>query len=53
MASYSTPKKWYVVRWNEELDIFICALEYSAAGSCIHIFTADAYIFAGEKFESE
>lgn len=49
IANYSTPKKWYVVRWNEELDAFIYAFEYSAAGSCIHIFAADAYIFAGEK----
>ena len=51
-----TPKKWYVVRWNEELDAFMCAckaFEYSAAGSCIHIFAAGIYVFAGEKFESE
>ena len=51
VGSYSTPKKWYVVRWNEKLDAFMCAckaFEYSAASSCIHIF-ADAYIFAGEK----
>ena len=54
VGSYSTPKKWYVVRWNEELDAFMCAckaFEYSAASSCIHIFAADVYIFAGEKFE--
>ena len=52
MVTRSTPKKWYVVRWNEELDAFVCtwkAFEYSAAGSCIHIFAADTYIFAGEK----
>jgi hypothetical protein len=55
VASYSTPKKWYVVRCDEELDAFMCAckaFEYSPAGSGIHIFAADAYIFAGEKFES-
>ena len=49
-------KKWYVVRWNEELDAFMSAckvFEYSAAGSCIHFFSADVNIFAGEKFESE
>ena len=56
IVARSTPKKWYVVRWKEKLDAFICAckaFEYSAAGSCIHFFAADAYIFTGEKFESE
>lgn len=52
----SNPKKWCVVRWNEELDAFMCdckVFEYSAAAGCIHFFSADVYIFAGEKFESE
>lgn len=42
MADYSTPKKRYIMRRNEELDAFVCALEYSAASSCIHIFAEDA-----------
>ena len=43
-------KKWCGIRWNEELDdskVF----EYSATAGCIHFFSADVYIFAGEKFE--
>jgi hypothetical protein len=56
IVARSIPKKWFVVRWNEKFDAFMCAckaFEYSAAGSCIHFFAVDAYIFAGEKFESE
>ena len=34
-----------VVRWNEELAAFMC--------DCKAFFAVDAYIFAGEKFESE
>ena len=52
VASYSTPKKWYIAKWNEELDAFMYAcktFEYSVVSSCIHIFAADVYIFAGEK----
>ena len=39
VGSYSTPKKWYIVKWNEDLDCFTCAckaFEYSA-GLCLHI----------------
>ena len=50
VSSYSTPKKWYVVRWNEELDMFICAcksFEYSSDNCCIHILACA--IFEGSK----
>ena len=46
--SYSTPKKWYVVRWNEDIDGFVCAckaFEYSADNMCLHI--AACAIFEG------
>jgi hypothetical protein len=39
VSSYSTPKKWYVVKWNEELDCFTCgckSFEFSE-GLCLHI----------------
>jgi uncharacterized membrane protein (Fun14 family) len=49
IAYFSTTKKWYAVRWNEELKAFICTFEYSAVSSCIHIFAADACIRAGEE----
>ena len=40
VGSCSTQKKWYVVRWNEELDGFTCACEafkYSSDNTCLHI----------------
>lgn len=40
VSSYSTAKKWYVVRWNEEFDCFMCACkacEYSSDNTCFHI----------------
>jgi len=43
VSSYSTPKKWYVVRWNEDIDGFTCAckaIEYSSNNACMHILAA-------------
>jgi hypothetical protein len=40
VGSFSTPKKWYVVRWNEEFDCFTCAckaFEFSSNNLCLHI----------------
>ena len=53
IVARSTPKKLYVVRWNEKLDAFMRACNRHAPGSCIHFFAVNAYVFAGEKFESE
>lgn len=39
-GSNSTPKKWYIVRWDEELDLFSCACEaykYSPDNRCLHL----------------
>jgi hypothetical protein len=50
VSSYSTAKKWYVVRWNEELDGFICgckAFEYSSDNICLHILACS--IFEGTE----
>ena len=50
VSSYSTPKNWYVVRWIEQLDCFMCAckaFEFSSEGMCLHI--AACTIFEGEK----
>ena len=49
VSSYSTAKKWYVVRWNADLDAFTCAckaFEFSPRGMCLHI--AACAIFEGE-----
>jgi hypothetical protein len=40
VSSYSTPKKWYVVRGNEDIDGFTCAckaFEYSSDNMCLHV----------------
>jgi hypothetical protein len=46
VSSYSTPKKWYVVRWNEDIDGFICACEafkYSSDNVCMHILACSIF----------
>jgi hypothetical protein len=46
VGSFSTPKKWYVVRWNEELDCFTCAckaFEFSSNNLCLHILACSLY----------
>ena len=48
VSSFSTPKKWYVVRWDTDLDGFTCAcksFEYSSDNMCLHI--AACAIFEG------
>lgn len=50
VSSYSTPKKWYVCRWDEELDCFTCAckaFEYSSDNRCMHILACA--IFEGSN----
>jgi hypothetical protein len=46
VGSYSTAKKWYVVRWNEELKCFMCAcraFEFSSNNMCLHIAAVALY----------
>jgi hypothetical protein len=48
VGSFSTPKKWYVVRWNEELDCFTCAckaFKFSSESNnlCLHILACSLY----------
>ena len=50
VSSYSTPKKWYVVRWNEEFDCFMCAckaFKFSSDNTCLHILACA--IFEGSN----
>ena len=46
VSSYSTAKKWYVVRWNEEINGFVCpckAFEFSSDNMCLHITACAIY----------
>jgi hypothetical protein len=41
-----TPKRFYYVMWNEELDCFVCdckAFEFSADNSCKHVYACAIY----------
>jgi hypothetical protein len=46
VGSFSTPKKWYVVRWNEDLCGFTCpckAFEFSSNNLCLHILACSIF----------
>ena len=45
VSSYSTPKKWYVVRWNEGLGLFVCDCPYfeHRLENCMHVYAAAIY----------
>ena len=46
VGSYSTYRKWYVVRWIEEYECFQYACEaykYSSNNMCLHIAAAATY----------
>ena len=46
VSSYSTPKKWYVVKWSQERDVFECgckSYEYSTEAICLHIAACAIY----------
>jgi hypothetical protein len=46
VGSFSTAKKWYVVRWNEEFDCFTCAckaFEFSSNNLCLHILACSLF----------
>lgn len=48
VSSYSTAKKWYVVKWSEDIEGFVCpckAFEFSSNNMCLHI--AACAIFEG------
>ena len=37
-SSYSTPKKWYVIRWEPENDCFACGCRaYQFNRMCLHV----------------
>ena len=53
VGSYSMPKKWYVVRWNEESNCFMCAckaFEFSSDNTSLHIMACA--LFEGTEEES-
>ena len=46
VGTYSTPKRWYVVKWDKELDCFICAckaFDFSQEGICLHVAACAIY----------
>jgi hypothetical protein len=50
VSSYSTPKKWYIVKWDQNLDDFICACKgykHSSDNKCLHILACA--IFEGSE----
>lgn len=41
-----TPTKFYCVKWNKELDCFMCdckAFEFSSDNTCKHIYACSLY----------
>ena len=50
VGSYSTPKKWYVIKWDQVLEDLTCpckGYEHSSDNKCIH--TLACAIFEGSE----